>query len=105
MKLSLAGAALALLFLGCPASSPRVPSPDASDAQAVGDSPALTGCPGACAHMRVLGCVVQDNCSAVLPGIVGMIRNAKTGMPLTCDDLIDAGSVQDIKAMGQPCGP
>ena len=106
-------APLLLLAVACTPVPPVVPTPDASDASALGEAAPATDsgftgpCAPACLELQVLGCVVLPDCATVLQQDTTnrLIRNAKTGQPLTCADVAAARSVADVKAMGQPCGP
>ena len=106
-------ALLLLAAAGCTPQPPVVPTPDASDASALGDVYALadggfTGpCAPACNAMVLAGCVVRTDCAVVLQSKTAarMLRNATTGNALTCDELAKVTSAADVKLLGQPCGP
>jgi hypothetical protein len=109
--------ALLLVLSACtPQPSPVVPTPDASDASAFGETappappappPASSVCMAACAAEQAAGCVVLSDCGSVLQARTQarLARNAKTGNALTCDDLAAVKTAADVKALGQPCGP
>lgn len=112
-----------LALVGCtPQPSPVVPSPDASDASALGDSPrpawdpscaaAPPACASACAAMQTAGCVEPPLCPCVLASVDAhrlnvdpSITTAGADNHLTCAMLANVKTAADVKAHGWSCGP
>lgn len=91
---------------------PNPPTPDASDAATYGDATpdasAPLACIAACKTLNRLGCEVLADCATTLGEHLAptahMIRNARSGHWLTCEDVAGAATSADLQAMGQPCG-
>lgn len=114
-------AAFCCAFLaGCPAPAPVTPpSPDASDASALGETAtpacdASAACANACAALAAatcpLGgaqgcpCFMQTLSSAGQPGGTGGgLANKATGHALTCDDAAKVKTKADAIALGFVC--
>jgi len=109
-----------MLLGGCPKPAPLVPFPDASDAAVMGDvadagqfvpqvppAPCSTVCTDACTAIQTAGCVQRVACCSTLTRIDSehLIKNLKTGAPLTCAELAKVKTADDVRATGQICGP
>ena len=114
MKLSI----LAVLLLGCtPQPTPVTPTPDASDAAALGETSqptcdAGTTCQAACTALAGASCHLGGaaGCACFMQtlsnptGSSGLV-NKQTGKQLTCDDVAKVKTRADAVALGCVCAP
>jgi hypothetical protein len=89
------------LFACTPPLPPVPPSPDASDAAPPSSAP----CGRACANMATVCGPQNPDCEATMTELEGahMLREPSTGKPLTCSDVVAAGSKAAMRSIGVAC--
>jgi hypothetical protein len=106
------GSLVVLALAACtPTPTPVVPTPDASDASALGDTivptiDASADCVAACAALApVCKLGSANDCASFMDRDIGSgkVANAATGKPLTCADVALVKSKTDAQKLGFVC--